>query len=332
MHQEKTKNMPKSRWNFLILTTLILSATIATACSTTTTPAMPSGPVTLKITVLPILDALPMYVAQEEGLFDTHGVQVEFIPVASAPERDQIITAGRADGMINETVSTVLYNKDDLNVQTVRIARAATADAPVFHILASAQSDITSVDSLKNRKIGISHGTVIEYLTERLLQAEGFTPDEINTIAVPKIPDRLALLNSGELPAATLPDPLTFLAIQQGAVNVLDDSSHPEYGYSTISFRKEVIDQHPEAIRAFLAALEEAVVMINQDPTKWDSLLTEQKLVPAPLVGSYQINPYPTASVPSQEQWQDVLDWAKEKGLVGKDLPYSESINSSFLP
>lgn len=324
--------MPKTRLYFLILTTFILLAVIATACSTATTTEAPSEPVTLKITVLPILDALPMYVAQQEGLFDAHGVQVEFIPVASAPERDQIITAGRADGMINETISTVLYNKDDVNVQTVRIARAATEDAPVFHILASGQSGITSVDDLKNREIGISHGTVIEYLTDRLLEAEGFTQDEINTIAVPKIPDRLALLNNGELPAAMLPDPLTFLAIQQGAVNVLDDSSHPEYGYSTISFRKETIDQHPEAITAFLASLEEAVVMINQDPTKWDSLLTEQKLVPEPLIGSYQINSYPTASIPSQEQWQDVLDWAKDKGLLDEDLPYNESINPGFLP
>ena len=38
--------------------------------------------------VLPILDTLPMYVAQQEGLFEQNGVQVEFIPVASGAERD----------------------------------------------------------------------------------------------------------------------------------------------------------------------------------------------------------------------------------------------------
>ncbi len=73
-----------------------------------------------------------------------------------------------------------------------------------------------------------------------------------------------------------------------------------------------MIDQHPEAIRGFLAAVEQAVEMINQDPSKWETLLTEKQLVPEPLTGSYQINPYPTAGVPSQEQWQDVLLWAQE--------------------
>ena len=51
---------------------------------------------TLKIAVLPIIDTLPMYVAEAEGLFAKHGVTVEFIPVASAPERDQLLAAGQA--------------------------------------------------------------------------------------------------------------------------------------------------------------------------------------------------------------------------------------------
>jgi hypothetical protein len=45
---------------------------------------------------------------------------------------------------------------------------------------------------------------------------------------------RMSLLGSGELPAATLPDPLSLLAEQQGAVVVLDDTSHPEISYSTL--------------------------------------------------------------------------------------------------
>jgi aspartate/methionine/tyrosine aminotransferase len=41
---------------------------------------------------------------------------------------------------------------------------------------------------------------------------------------------------------------------------------------------------------------------------------------------------FPTASVPSQDQWDDVLAWAKEKALVTKDVSYSESVNDGFLP
>jgi len=310
------------------------------ACAPAVTPAppqvtqapAPAEMVTLKLALLRILETLPMYVAEKEGLFEAKGVKVEFIPAASAAERDQIITAGQADGMINEIVSTLLYNKDAIQVQIVRFARTATSTSPQYSILASKQSGITSVDGLKGVEIGISEGTVIEYITDRLLQADGLAAEEIKTIAVPKLDVRMNLLGTGELKAATLPDPFSTLAVQQGAVVITDDSKHPEYGYSTIAFRKAVIDEHPEAIKAFLAAIDEATQMIAADPAKYQNLLTDLKLIPAPLVGTYQVPPLPPASVPSQEQWDDVLAWMKGKGLIDKDVSYSESVNPSFLP
>lgn len=310
------------------LALFFICAVLISGCTT----AIPSGPVTLRFVVLPILEALPMYIAQQEGLFEEQNITVELITAGSAPERDQIISAGQADGMINELLSTILYNKDAIQVQSVRYARVATAEAPLFHILASAESGITDVNGLRGAQIGISQGTVIEYLTDRLLQAEGFSEQEIETIAVPMISDRMALLASGELAAGMLPDPLTFLAEQQGAQIVLGDSIHPDYSFSTITFRKEVIEAHPQAIRGFLAAIEEAVELINADPARWTDLLVAQKLVPEALGDSYVIKPFPSAGIPSQAQWDDVMAWAQENGLVSTEISYADSVTDAYLP
>jgi NitT/TauT family transport system substrate-binding protein len=322
--------------NLFFVLALAACAQAGTPIAGPSEPAIPepttSEPVTLKIAVLPILDTLPMFVAQKEGLFAKHGVAVEFIPVGSAAERDQVIVAGQADGMINEAVSTALYNKEQVQVQTVRYAQAATPQQALFRILSAPRSNITIPNDLKGFEIGVSQGTVIEYLTDRLLQAEGFAPEEIKKIAVPKISDRMALLSSGELKAAMLPEPLSSFAAQQGAIVVLDDTKHPEYSYSTITFRKPVIDQNPEAVRAFLAAIEEATSLINANPDQYSSLLSDQKLVPQPLVGSFKVPTFVGAGVPSQAQWNDVLAWLKAKGLLTGDLAYADSINDSFLP
>ncbi|RJP53821.1 MAG: hypothetical protein C4583_03790, partial [Anaerolineaceae bacterium] len=333
-----------------LLFVIVIAALIAAACAPAAT-AVPTNPpattapatevateapvremVTLKIAVLPIIDTLPMYVAQQEGLFAKYGVTVELIPVASAPERDQLLAAGQADGAVNETLAVMNFNKETIQMQAVRYALVPTEGHGHFFILASGQSGITDAQGLKGVEIGVSQGTVIEYVTERLLQAEGLTADEIKTIAVPKIPDRMALLASGELKAGVMPDPLASLAIQQGAVNVLDDSKHPEYGFSVISFRKEVIDASPDAIKAFLAAIEEATALLNADPTKYNNVLSEQKLVPEPLIGKFAVPTFPAAGVPSQEEWQDALNWAKEKGMLTVDVAYADSVNASLLP
>lgn len=311
-----------------VTVTLLVFLVLLSACA----PAAPQETVTLKIAVLPIIDTLPMYVAQQEGLFAKHNVGVEFVPVASAPERDQLLAAGQADGAVNETLAVMLFNKESIQMQAVRYALRPAPGYGHFFIIASGQSGITTVEELKGVEIGVSQGTVIEYVTERLLQAEGFTADEIKTVAVPKIPDRMSLLASGELEAGVMPDPLASLVVAQGGVIVADDSNHPEYGFSVISFRKAVIDEHTEAVKGFLAAIEEATAMLNADPAKYKNVLSEQNLVPAPLLESYQTPPFPSAGVPTIEEWNDALNWLKEKGILTVDVSYADSVNSSLLP
>src|SRR5688572_7889078 len=206
---------------YKIAAALIGILLILSACA----PGPVTETVTLRIALLPIVDTLPMYVAGQEGLFTEQGVNVEFVPVASAPERDQILAAGQADGTINETLAVMAFNRESIQMQIVRYALRPTDGHGHFFIIASSQSGLTSLDGLKSVDIGVSQGTVIEYVTERILQAEGFGTNEIKTIAVPKVPDRMALLASGELKAGVLPDPLASLVVGQGGVIVADDSS-----------------------------------------------------------------------------------------------------------
>lgn len=324
--------MFKDQIRLRLYSLLAIGGLLLAACGAPPTPEAAAGPVELKIAVLPVLDALPMYVAQAEGLYQKHGVVVTFIPVASAPERDQLISAGQADGMINEALSTALYNRDRVQVQTVRYARAATERHALFSILASAKSGIVDPQGLKGTPIGISDGTIIAYLTDRLLQAEGFTLEEIQTIAVPKIPDRVNLLGTGELAAATLPEPATSMAVRGGAVVVIDDTRAPEFSFSTITFRKAVIDENPAAVRGFLAAVEDATALINANPNQYVGLLVEQKVLPPPLAESFSVPPFVTAGAPTAAQWADVIAWAKDKGLLDRDVSYADSVNAGLLP
>ena len=306
---------------FLLLT-LILSA-----CS-----PKASEKVSLKFAVLPILDSLPMYVAQQEGLFEKYNLDVELVPVSSGPERDQLVAAKQIDGMINEVLTTILNNRTEKNVVIVRFARAATSEIPLFSIVASAKSGITEVEQLKGEKIGISEGTVIAYLTDRMLQKEGFAQEDLATVAVPKIPDRVALIGNGELTAGTMPEPVASLLALQGAKIVLADNKYPEYSHSTIAFRNEYLETNSEVVRNFLAAIEEAVIIINADPAKWETTLIDNNILPAPLVGKFEVPTFVTAGVPSQAQYDDVLAWAKEKDLINVDVPYNQCVSEEYLP
>jgi NitT/TauT family transport system substrate-binding protein len=321
------------RLAFTILTALVILPLVLTACAPQAQPSsIPVEKVSLKIAVLPIIDALPLYVAQKQGYFSANNLEVTFIPAASAAERDQLITANQADGMINDLVSVALYNKQAVQVQTVAFARVADSKTAMYRVLAAKDSGLKTPADLSGVQIGMSQGTVIDYVTARLLEKEGLNPDQIKSIAVPKLPDRMALLGKGELKAATLPEPFGTIAQQAGAVLVIDDSKHPEYGNSVITFRKTVIDQHPGAIKAFLAAVKQAAADINKTPETWRSLLGEYKMVPEAVQATYPMPAFPAASIPTEAQWKDVIDWAKARKMIETDLKYGDSITGQYLP
>ena len=286
---------------------------------------------TIRIAVLPIVDTLPLFLAEEEGLFDERDLNVELIPVSSAPELSQMVASGQADGMVTDGLTVAFFNKEEIQMQIVRYAQKPIADTGHFFILAAKDSGIATVADLKGVEIGISEGTIIEYVTDRLLEKEGFSADEIQTIAVPKISDRMALLGSGELKAAVLPDPLASLAVLQGASIILDDTQSPEYGASVYVFSKKMIEENSDAIRNFVEVIDTAIMFLEEEPEEYSYVLAERQLVPAPLLEGYVIPPFPSG-IYSEAEWEDTLAWAQAKGFLSVNIPYEDVIAGIFLP
>jgi NitT/TauT family transport system substrate-binding protein len=157
-------------------------------------------------------------------------------------------------------------------------------------------------------------------------------PEEIRTREVSAIAVRFELLVNGELPAATLPDPLASGAVAAGAIMVIDDTSVPELSQSILAFGRQTLEEQPEAVRRFLQAWELAVEELNGSPEKYGDLLIEVGRVPESIQGQYQMPPFPEAMVPSPAQLADVVQWSLDEGLIEDDIPYERMVDDSYLP
>lgn len=285
----------------------------------------------LKVGVLPILDALPMYVAEQEGYFKEQRLQVDLVLFPSALERDSAFVAGQIDGELNDPVSAALLNKEGEKAKIVRLAFKGNPSMAMMVVLASPASKIQSPKDLKGVPIGISRNSVIEYTTERLLQGAGLSPTEIQKTEVTKIPVRAEMLAKGQLQAATLPEPLASLAVQQGARLVIDDSK-TGIGQSVITFRQEVVAKNPESIRQFLAAYEKGVEKIATSPESYRDLLVDRAKVPDSLRGSFRVPSYPKAQLSTREELADVVAWMVEQKLLDRPIPYEKMVAEGLLP
>jgi NitT/TauT family transport system substrate-binding protein len=286
----------------------------------------------LKVALLPILDVFPYYVAESEGYFVDYGVEVKAVPIASGLERDQLMQSGAIDGMLNEMMTTANFNRNRIQVKSVISARKAYPDYPLFRVLSAPGSGLTSTAGLAGVSIGISKNTIIEYVTDRLLTAEGLEAKTIAKKSLPVIPERYQLLLQGRLKAATLPDPLAKSAIEAGAGEIVDDSAYPRYSVSVLSFHIDSLKNKARAVRLFLKAWDRAAAAINKNPESFRELLLKKIRVPKNIQNTYQIPPFPRREIPDAEQWADVMKWMTDKGLLAAALPYDGSITAGFLP
>ena len=317
-------------WFTIILT--VLMTLLSIGGFQTKSNAQQSKNATLKVALLPILDAFPYYVAQSEGYFAELGVDVRVVPVASGLERDQLMQSGAIDGMLNEMITTANFNRSKVQVKSVISARKAYPDYPLFRVLSAPGSRLSSTGGLAGVPIGVSKNTIIEYVTDRLLKAEGLRADTIVKKSVPVIPERYQLLLQGQIKAATLPDPLARSALEAGAGEIIDDSAYPRYSVSVLSFQINSLKNKAREVRLFLKAWDRAAAAINSNPESFRALLLTKIRVPKNIQQSYKIPPYPRREVPTGGQWADVMNWMMEKGLLDSELPYDASVTAKYLP
>lgn len=306
----------------------IMLATALAACSQ---PQPPKETPTLKIGVLPIADTLPLHVADTEGIFAKQNVKVELVPFASAIERDTAMSTGQVDGLLNDLISVGLLNKDGENAKIVRTSMRAAPKMAQISILVGPNSPIKTPADLKGKEVAISRNTLIEYVTDQLLASSGLKQGDFKLTEVSKIPVRVEMLMKGQVAAATLPEPFTSLAVQQGARVLLDDKAS-QVGLSVITIRQGTVAKNPNAIKSFLAAYEEAVDKINASPEKYRALLVDRAKIPAAIKDTFAMPVYPNASVPKEAEVDQAIKWMVGKQLIGKPISYSKLVDPSLLP
>lgn len=292
-------------------------------------------PVRLRLALLPVIDALPVHVSLADGAFATAGLAVEILPVASAAERDQVVQAGRADLVVADLVALALYRQAGLDMRAIRHSMRPAPGHPQFSLLAGGAPETRPATLAGLRgAVGISQGTVSEYVTTRLLEAADLPPGAVVLEAVPAIPARLALLRAGRLAAATLPEPPASVALRQGAVALADDARTSVPGACAVFVtRGAVAEAHPEALRAFLRVVGACSRRLAADPAAAVAGLRAARLLPPDLGDDFTPPPFPGETVPDRAAWDDVCAWLVATGrLKGAPPAWDEAITAAFLP
>jgi ABC-type nitrate/sulfonate/bicarbonate transport system substrate-binding protein len=183
---------------------------------------------------------MPYVIARDRGFFHEEGLEAEFV-FMKAIQTVQAMLAGGVDfGTATGTAISAAVNGAD-----VRVVFALT-DKPSFDMIA--QSNITNVQQMRGKKLGISApGSLTEILARQIL-------------LVNKIPlDQVTMLPLGT-------SDVTYVALKAGTIDAIASGADVYRAVQGgLTTTKTVISERPEVVTRVIRATQKALRLIRND-------------------------------------------------------------------
>ena len=211
------------------------------------------------------LESMPIYVAQEKGLFKKHGVDVDVITSRGGGEAMKAYLAGEVQIVATGFPEVGLMRAKGVDVE---LFFAQTARVP-FALIARKDIAIKSVADLKGKTIAVtSPGSLTANLARYFVKQAGLDPDrDVSLVSVGGGGEILGALKSSRADAAMLFEPFVTVAVQQDIATVVVDVAEKLNAFSSspLSTSKAFTAKSPTEAKAVFDALVEALNFIHGD-------------------------------------------------------------------
>jgi NitT/TauT family transport system substrate-binding protein len=309
----------------------------------------------LRFSLPPVLEALPIAFAQEWNLFEAHGVSVELIGITDNQQRSAALMTGNLDGMMEDITRSILdaTTGGDIVITSAAGSRPQTGSLALA-LLSTASFRLDSMETLlaSGHSISTIYRSDYEYLLERLL-ADRQSPDAepVQTMYFHDMLQMAVWFGAQTLPAAVLPEPyISYIATYYPAggqpieLVIHDDFSEIGVLPSVIVFHRTYVEDHPEAVAAFYAAYAEAIERINDTPR--DDLVdlgidialslffqgADRTTINQEVLDTIPIPVFDVPTVLARKDYDGILAWMLGKGYVYTAPAYEGITDFRFIP
>ena len=199
------------------------------------------------------------YVAQQEGLFKKHGLDVRINTGPSGSAMVSFLVNGQIESAFGSEIAGVSNHNLDPNV--VVVAQATR----LVRWIAVVGRNIDTLDQLKGKKVGVARGSGGEVFWLAMIDKLRLNPADYTIVNV-EAPEMVAALERGNIDAYAVWEPWVTrgLAAVRNTKVLKDQEGILEQGVY-IYMNKAWILKNPAPAEAFLRALVDATEIINGD-------------------------------------------------------------------
>ena len=282
----------------------------------------------VKLVFINITDCLPLFVAEDKGLFEKHGISVEATAVANQSVTVASLVSGAADLGFSVPPTIIQARDSGIDLSIVAGAVAFPLPKPAYAgVLARTGSDIHSAKDLVGHKVAVVGLNAFHHLmARRWLKEQGADPDKVTFVELP-LPQMPDLMKAGQVDAVVTVDPFYNRMISDKTGYDFGDYLATVPEGTPVDFfvaNKAWADGHSDTVRNFRAALEEAETAIRSDDAAARASLAKWTKLPAPVIATTRIPSFTVPVSAAQMDWW--VDLARKEKLITGDMKGSDFI------
>jgi len=274
--------------------------------------------------------ALPLFIAEREGLFVKEGLDFSMVPISGGGENMvAVLHEGGADVAHVATaflVQSVMSGSD-------AVAVVAEFNNPVYSLIAKPEN--RTYADLKGKLLGVAaENGSITLSIRKLLDMHGVHREDFSARFVDGTPDRLICLVQGDCAAVPLGQPHDFLALRRGYQLIgLSTEAVPDYLYTVTIARRSWAEKNKEALVRYARAMAASFKYIRDPKNRENVIKTivettgfaeENARLTLKLYFEPERNVLPMAGEISVKGMQEVIKLMGEGGILKAPLPPPE--------
>ena len=328
---------------FTLLPVAIILALAVSACGTKSEDVTPvRDSVSVAMDWYPNPDHAGFLVAQEKGYFEDAGLDVSLDSPTDPSLPIKLVAAGKADLALSYEPEVLLAREQGLDVISV----ASIVDQPLTSMIWLKKSKIKSVRDLKGKTVSTAGIPYQDAYLKSILERAGLTENDVKKVGVGQ--GLLPSIVSGKAQATLGP----FWNIEgvelkmsglKPTINPVDKLGVPTYSEMVLVAKGSRIEEDPDPVRLFIAALargtRDAVdqpnkatqtVLAANDALKPD-VTAAQVRVTLPLLEQAGAGQLPFGHQ-STAKWQAFINWMVQQEVLASPTRAVDVLTNELLP
>lgn len=277
---------------------------------------------------------LPVVVADKAGIWAKHQLDVELFALSGDAQLQQAIVAKNVEIGLGSGPALGFISR---GVPAKGVA-ATTNSLADMALNVSDQSGIKSLDDLKDKRMGISSsGSLTDWLSRKIAQLQGWAPDAVTRVPLGGFSTNVAALKAGSIQSFIMGPETGYLLQDQHEGHVLTtfDKLVPHFVAHIIMARNDVIAEHPDQVKRFLAGWFEAVDYMKSHRKETIDIAAEQLKLSTDIMGRTYDQIMPTVSSDGAFDAQGLDELAEslvQLGILSTKPDMTKLVDERFQP